>query len=114
MAFATVPAGHFVWTRGQSALRELASSSFGRRTFCGRCGTPLLFQVTHQPETVDFPIATLDRPEALEPGFHIFWASRVGWFEPSDSLPRHDRFRPCTRGLEGTEPPDESSLVGGA
>lgn len=28
-----------------------------------------------------------------------------GWFETADALPRHDRFRPDTRGLEGTEPP---------
>jgi hypothetical protein len=29
----------------------------------------------------------------------------VPWFEPKDELPRHARFRPDTRGLEGTEPP---------
>ena len=28
------------------------------------------------------------------------------WFEPKDSLPRHDRFRPDTRGLKGTKPPE--------
>ena len=35
-------------------------------------------------------------------------------FNPGDELPRHDKFRPDTRGLEGTEPPDRSSLAGGA
>ena len=65
----------------------------------------LLMAVDHQPETVDFSVATLDDPEALAAGFHIFWASRIAWFEPTDDLPRHERFRPDTRGLEGTEPP---------
>jgi hypothetical protein len=63
-------------------------------------------KVDHQPETVDFSVATLDDPDAVAPGFHIFWGSKIEWFEPKDELPRHDKFRPDTRGLEGTEPPD--------
>jgi hypothetical protein len=106
MVFASVPAGHLQWTKGAEAVRSVASSSFGHRTFCGKCGTPFLMQVDHQPETVDFSVATLDEPEAIAPGFHIFWGSRIGWFEPSDDLPRHDKFRPDTRGLEGTQPPE--------
>lgn len=106
MVFASVPAGDLVWTQGESALRCFDSSGFGHRLFCGRCGTPFLMQVDHQPGTVDFSVATLDDPDAVAPGFHIFWASRIGWFDPGDALPRHDRFRPDTRGLEGTEPPE--------
>jgi hypothetical protein len=52
----------------------------------------------YQPETVDFSVAAL-------PGFHLFWSSRVGWFDPGEDLPRNDRFRKNRRGLEGTEPP---------
>src|SRR5215212_8447926 len=79
MVFASVPAGDIV-------VRSVASSSFGHRSFCGTCGTPFLMQVDHQPETVDFSVATLDDPEAIAPGFHIFWASKIGWFEPNDDL----------------------------
>jgi hypothetical protein len=106
MAFATVPAGHLVWTRGADKVRTFRSSSFGRRSCCGECGTPFLMEVDHQPETVDFTVATLDDPTRISPGFHIFWASRIPWFEPKDGLPRHARFRPDTRGLGGTEPPE--------
>ncbi|HEX8307885.1 MAG TPA: GFA family protein [Allosphingosinicella sp.] len=105
MVFATVPAGQLVWTRGGDKVKSFQSSSFGRRSCCGECGTPFLMEVAHQPETVDFTVATLDDPGRVSPSFHIFWSSRVPWFEPKDSLPRHDRFRPDTRGLEGTEPP---------
>jgi len=105
MVFASVPVGHLVWTKGEEVVRTVASSSFGQRTFCGECGTPFLMQVTHQPDTVDFSVATLDDPCSIEPGFHIFWRSRIGWFEPGDDLPRHEKFRPDTRGLVGTEPP---------
>jgi hypothetical protein len=113
MPFASVPSEHFRWTRGSESVREFRSSSFGHRSFCSACGTPLQVRVDHQPETVDFPLVTLDEPEAIKPEFHIFFGSRVSWFDPGDTLPRHEKFRPGTRGLEGTEPPDESSLAGG-
>jgi len=105
MVFASVPAGDLVWVTGGDRVKSVTSSSFGHRDYCADCGTPFLMKVNHQPETVDFSVATLDDPNAIAPTFHIFWASRVPWFEPKDNLPRHDKFRPDTRGLEGTEPP---------
>jgi len=105
MVFASVPAGDLVFTAGGDKVRSFRSSSFGRRLFCGECGTPIAMEVVHQPETTDFSVSTLDEPERVAPGFHIFHASRIAWFETEDDLPRHERFRPDTRGLEGTEPP---------
>ena len=107
MVFASVRAGDFRWTKGEDQVRRVQSSSFGHREFCRRCGTPFLMKVDHQPETVDFSVATLDDPDAVTPGFHIFCGSRIGWFDPGDDLPRHDKFRPDTRGLDGTEPPGD-------
>jgi hypothetical protein len=105
MVFASVPDGDLVWTKGAEYVKSARSSSFGHREFCGECGTPFLMKVDPPQETDDFSVATLDNPEAIAPGFHIFWGSKIGWFEPGDELPRHDKFRPNTRGLEGTEPP---------
>src|SRR3712207_5287072 len=105
MVFSSVPHGDFVFTQGVDKVRTFRSTSFGHRRFCGACGTPFTMEVDHQPETVDFSVATLDEPDRVAPGFHIFWSSRIRWFEPGDELPRHSRFRPDTRGLEGTEPP---------
>ena len=113
MAFICVPRGDFEWRKGEEQVRWIKTSSFGRRAFCSECGTPLQVQVDHQPETVDFPIVTLDDPNGVAPEFHIFWVSKVDWFNPGDDLPRHEKFRPNTRGLEGTEPPDNSSMSGG-
>ena len=113
MVFATVPLLHYRFTQGAEAVRQIASSSFGYRAFCGECGTPLYTHVEHQPDTLDFSVATLDEPGRVRPGFHIFWSRHVSWFDPADGLARHAKFRPETRGLDGTEPPDESSLSGG-
>ncbi|HEX8640333.1 MAG TPA: GFA family protein [Allosphingosinicella sp.] len=106
MAFASVAAGDLVFIAGADEVRRFESSGFGHRRYCGACGTPLTIEVRYQPETIDFTIATLDDPDAVTPGFHIFRSSRIAWFETADDLPRHDRFRPDTRGLEGTEPPE--------
>jgi hypothetical protein len=113
MAFASVKQDDWVPTAGADSIGTIRTSSFGRRFFCEKCGTPLYVMVDHQPATRDFSIITLDDPEAIAPEFHIFWSSKVGWFHPGDDLPRHARFRPGTVGLEGTEPPDESSMTGG-
>ncbi len=99
MAFASVAAGDLAFTAGEDKVKRFQSSSFGHRLFCGACGTPIAMQVDHQPETIDFSIATLDAPDAVPPGFHIFHESRISWFETADALPRQDRFRPDTRGL---------------
>ena len=87
MAFATVASGDYRYDQGEELVATVASSSFGRRSFCGRCGTPLFVHVEHQPDTLDFSLATLDDPAAVEPGFHIFYASRIPWAEPGDALP---------------------------
>ena len=113
MAFASVRNGDWIATKGSESIRTVKTSSFGHRAFCGECGTPLYVRVDHQPETVDFSIVTLDDPGTTEPEFHIFWSSKVPWFDPGDNLPKHDRFRPDTAGLGGTEPPDDSSMTGG-
>ena len=103
--FARVRTGDYRVTQGADAIGTVASSSFGHRGFCRQCGTPLYMKVDHQPETVDFSVATLDEPSQVSPEFHIFWGNRPSWFEIDDGLPKFDRFRPDTRGLEGTEPP---------
>jgi hypothetical protein len=97
MAFATVPVESWIVTCGVPRCRR--SSKFGSRWFCGDCGTQLAMQVDHQPETIDFTIASLDRPEVVQPTFHIFHADRIAWFEVADACPRSAQFREETRGL---------------
>ena len=97
LVFATVPRADFRIDSGHDRGKWFASSSFGRRLICGECGTLLAIEVDYAPGEIDFTVATLDDPERVEPGFHIFYASRIGWFEPGDELPRHDRSRPGTK-----------------
>jgi len=105
LVFTTVPLGDYVIEAGAEAVGTVRSTEFGERTFCGRCGTPLTIHVDFQPGEIDIAAATLDDPEAVTPGFHIFYGSRIGWAPAGDDLPRHEKFRPDTRGLAGSDDP---------
>jgi hypothetical protein len=94
MVFASVPVNDLRFEAGEDEVGTVRSSNFGHRAFCRRCGTPLYMRVDHEPETLDFSVATLDAPDAVRPEFHIFWDSRIRWAEPADDLPRYPRERP--------------------
>lgn len=98
LVFTTVPREHFVVEQGAEAIRTTRPTEFGERQFCGACGTPLTIAVQFQPETIDVTVATLDDPDGVRPGFHIFYARRIGWAQAGDALPRHEEWRPETRG----------------
>lgn len=90
MAFASVPVENYLVEQGADTIRRYQSSDNAERWFCGKCGTPLLFREL-DGATHDFSIATLDRPETVEPAFHIFYASHIPWAEPADDLPKYPR-----------------------
>jgi len=100
IVFTTVPRDDFIVERGGDAIGVTRPTDFGKRQFCRECGTPLTIAVDFQPETIDVAAATLDEPERVSPGFHIFFASHIAWDRPGDDLPRHEGWRPDTRGRE--------------
>jgi hypothetical protein len=91
LVFATVPLNALNWLRGEP--KRYRSSDIGERGFCPDCGTPLFMRTDDEPDTIDFTVATLDRPDAIAPGFHIWRRSKIRWFETVDRLPRFDDFR---------------------
>lgn len=92
MAFASVPSENYVIESGADAIRRHRSSEKAERWFCGQCGTPLLFR-EDGGATHDFSLATLDRPDAVAPSFHIYCDSRIAWADIADDLPRFARGR---------------------
>ena len=66
------------------------SSPRVERTFCGTCGTPLIYVAAVYPGEVHIMAGTLDRPETLAPEWHVFVRERMPWLEMGDDLPRHD------------------------
>ncbi len=99
MVFATVPRGDWAVTAGHDRIGRFRSSTFGERIFATCCGAPLAMQVDHQPGEIDVVAISLDAPEAIAPGYHIFVSEALPWAPIADSLPQFARFRPDTRGL---------------
>lgn len=69
------------------------SSGAAMRSFCGTCGTGLLYRNAEVlPGIVDVQSATLDDPELLAPGIHIQVAERIGWMGTAHELPAAERY----------------------
>ena len=72
------------WTQGTPTY--FASSSFTRRGFCGRCGTPLCF-IYLESERMDLSIGSFDDPSALEPAYHFSIESVIVPWHARDGVP---------------------------
>jgi len=87
VAWLTVPGDAFAFTEGEPI--GFRSSPHAVRHFCGACGSPLTFREPAKSAEIDVNLATLDRPEAIAPQYHIHTASRMPWLDIADDLPRH-------------------------
>ncbi|HEX8224784.1 MAG TPA: GFA family protein [Allosphingosinicella sp.] len=77
----------------QGETRTYASSEYGRRHFCGRCGTALFY--TNEiifPDQIDVQICTLDDPDSIAPTAQIQVAERIGWMATAHELPAFERY----------------------
>ena len=99
MVFNTVALKNFLIEKGADRIGRFASTPFGERSFSRSCGSPLTIHVRHQPDEIDVAAGTLDDPEAVSPGFHLYAACAPSWINLSDGLPRYAALRPETRGL---------------
>ncbi len=103
VALAVFPRAAFALARG--ATRTYDTSARGRRHFCPDCGTPLFFEPLDDPDRIEVMLGTLDDPNALRPGFHIWMSSAVPWLNLVDDLPRFPEGRPPGFGESGRAPP---------
>lgn len=76
------------------ALKQYASSGEASRGFCGNCGTQISFTAEFLPGLVDVAIGSLDSPESIEPGLHMWHSKHLAWADFADGLPRHPELPP--------------------
>ena len=96
VAWLTAARAAFAWTQGEPAAYR--SSAEAERLFCPTCGSQLAFRAEAEPDHLDLTLASLDDPEAVRPTHHIWTASRIGWFELADELPRYPERGPVVAG----------------
>lgn len=86
VAWVTFPAAGFSWISAQPGT--YASSARAQRSFCATCGSYLVFASSEFPNEVSVNTTSFDNPNAFPPRKHIFFESRVNWFDTADQLPR--------------------------
>lgn len=87
VASASVPIDAFEYLQGEPTV--YASSTWGERRFCGRCGAQLEYRRADAPKTVEINSATLDDPSRLRPAWHVWYADRFPGIEIADDLPKY-------------------------
>jgi len=82
---------NFRITKGTPVTYEGEGGSI--RSFCGTCGTPLLFVNENAlPGISDVPSVTLDDPDANAPSVQIQVADRREWMTRLGAMPEFERF----------------------
>ena len=85
--FVGVRRDQFVYTKGMPI--GYASSPGVRRSFCGACGTPLVYEAARCAEEIHFNIGAMDGPARFAPTVHVHVAERLPWLHIADDLPRY-------------------------
>lgn len=88
VAWVNLPRAGFAFTAAEPAYHT--SSPGIRRGFCAHCGASICTDEDGD-DHVCVTIATLDDPEAIRPGYHIWTDSRLSWLTIEDGLPRRAR-----------------------
>lgn len=94
-----VDAERFIVLAGEAELRRYGSSPSAVRSFCGTCGSPLLFQSDRWAGEIHVARASIPGPLDREPQAHAFFSDKAHWISVNDGLPR-------IGGASGTEPLD--------
>jgi hypothetical protein len=92
-----IPDERFQWVSGTDELQQYRSSPSAMRSFCRRCGSPLLFRSNRWPGETHVTLASFDDPAGLEPSAHAYWSSRAPWGDVS------------RRDLSTVDPPDHDA-----
>jgi hypothetical protein len=86
---ATVRVEQLRFERGEDALGHFPSSATVVRSFCSRCGSPMLWRDdTREPGMVAFALGGLDTPDPEQRIAHSDVASKAPWHAILDDAPQ--------------------------
>ncbi len=93
LAWANFVTDEFEFTAGSPGCYESRNDAGARarRQFCSACGTQMTYQRPDDSGGVWVTVCSLDEPEQMIPGEHVWTASRLEWLRLDDGLPRHER-----------------------
>jgi len=74
-----VAAERFELVQGADRLQRYRSSAEATRSFCGACGSTLLFESSRWPGEVHVALANVEGPVDRTPETDVYWADHVEW-----------------------------------
>lgn len=78
---------HFRVTRGDHAITRFHDAQSGAtRSFCARCGTPLLYERKRSPHMVNIPRALFQGRTGREPRYHLGIDEMQDWTYTGEAL----------------------------
>lgn len=91
-------------TKGKAAIKTIELDDAKRlRSFCGRCGTQLMYERSHSPRMVNLPRALFEGRTGREPRYHVGieqspeWAYQCEPLSPLKGYPGVMQSRPKKR-----------------
>jgi len=73
--------------KGARSITRFADARTGAtRSFCAKCGTPLLYERAHAPQMVNIPRALFATRTGREPLYHIGIQQQAEWIYKGESL----------------------------
>ncbi len=60
------------------------------RRFCGRCGSPVAYELDSRPDEIHLQLGLFDDLELLAPQDHSFLREKVSWLRVDEHLPESD------------------------
>lgn len=91
-SYGSVPRNALRILNGTGHITTYSSSESVLREFCAQCGSTLFWSRSQGEfsDWVSIALGTLDTPFTPQQQKHVYVASRVHWYTPSNSPPRID------------------------
>jgi hypothetical protein len=70
------------------------SGAIARRSFCGRCGTPLFSNSSARPTVTGIKAGSLDDGSWFAPSAEYWCSSKLPWHESASTVEKFERSRP--------------------
>ena len=66
--------------KGVSSMKRYTDKATGTvRSFCGKCGTPMLYERPRSPKMVNIPRAVFETRTGREPRYHMYLGEAADW-----------------------------------
>lgn len=91
LAWTNFDTEQFEFATGSPGCYESRNAAGARahRQFCTDCGTQMTYERPDESVGVWVTVCSLDEPQQMTPGEHLWTASWLDWLHIDDGLPRH-------------------------